>query len=52
MTPNPHTAAVEAVVAAWLDTLAPEARDRALFELYERLRWRIEHGLSTGQRNG
>lgn len=46
MTPNPATKEIETSIIAWLNTLAPEARDRALFELYERLRWRLEHGPS------
>jgi hypothetical protein len=46
MTPNPQTAAIEAAVAVWLDKITPEERVKALAALYERLRWRMEHGPS------
>lgn len=36
--------AAEQAVAAWLDTVAPESRARALEEAVERFRWRMLTG--------
>lgn len=36
--------AAEAAVAAWLRTIPPEERARALDEACERFRWQLEHG--------
>lgn len=45
MTPVPDLKrATEQAVAAWLDTVAPESRERALEEACVRFRWQMLNG--------